>query len=192
MAAGPGGAVAGPSHREALARALVEDGDRLYGLALRVTRDADLAADAVQEAFATALEKIGDFRGEARLGTWLHRIVYTKAVDLLRRRGRERELPEEPAELGPEDKRLAHAPAWSRPPDELLLGRETRAALEQALGQLTPAQRAVFELKEVEERPTDEVAAILEMPPGTVRVHLHRARLKLRALLGQHFRRERV
>lgn len=193
MAAGPGaGAAAGPSHREALARVLVEDGDRLYGLALRVTRDADLAGDAVQEAFATALEKIDEFRGEARLGTWLHRIVYTKAIDLLRRRGRERELPEEPAELGPEDKLLAHAPAWSRPPDELLLGAETRAALERALGQLTPAQRAVFELKEFEGRPTDEVAAMLEMPPGTVRVHLHRARLKLRALLGEHLRRERV
>jgi RNA polymerase sigma-70 factor (ECF subfamily) len=61
--------------------------------------------------------------------------------------------------------------------------------LEKALGALTPVQRAIFELKEVEGRPTEEVGAILGMPPGTVRVHLHRARLKLRALLSEHFRR---
>ena len=76
-------------------RALVEHGDRLYALALRVTRDPDLAADALQEAFATALERAADFRGESSLGTWLHRIVYNKAIDLLRRRGRESALPDE-------------------------------------------------------------------------------------------------
>jgi RNA polymerase sigma-70 factor (ECF subfamily) len=53
-------------------------------------------------------------------------------------------------------------------------------------------QRAIFELKEVEGRPTEEVGAILGIPPGTVRVHLHRARLKLRALLSEHFRRGRA
>ncbi len=176
------------SRREALSRALGEEGDRLYALALRVTRDLDLAADAVQEAFATALEREDEFRGEARLGTWLHRIVYTKAIDLLRRRGREDPFPEDPADLGPEDERLGHAPSWSRPPDEILLGQEARAVLERALGALTPLQRAVFELREVEGRPTEKVGEILGLPAGTVRVHLHRARLRLRALLAEHFR----
>ena len=74
-----------PDVREALSRALVDQGDRLYALALRVTRDPDLAADAVQEAFAAALERAADFRGEASLGTWLHRIVYNKSIDLLRK-----------------------------------------------------------------------------------------------------------
>jgi RNA polymerase sigma-70 factor (ECF subfamily) len=61
-------------------------------------------------------------------------------------------------------------------------------AMERALDELTPLQRAVFELKEAEERPTSEVAEILDLTPGAVRVHLHRARLKLRARLGDHFR----
>ena len=183
----------GSPGREALTQALLEDGDRLYALALRITRDPDLAADAVQEAFANALEREGDFRGEARVGTWVHRIVYTKAIDLLRRRGREQPWPEEePAELASEDLALAHTPSWSHPPDEVLLGRETREALERALGELTPVQRAVFELREVEARPTGEVAEILGMPPGTVRVHLHRARLRLRARLSERFRRGRT
>jgi RNA polymerase sigma-70 factor (ECF subfamily) len=188
----PGGASAEPSRREALSKALVEEGDRLYALALRVTRNPDLAADAVQEAFATALERERGFRGESSLATWLHRIVYTKAIDLLRLHSREQPLPEgDPEGLGPEDDGLG-GPSWARPPDALLLGTETRAALERALGTLTPVQRAIFELKEAEGRPTDEVGAILGIPAATVRVHLHRARLKLRALLGGHFRQGRI
>ena len=175
--------------RAALSRALVEEGDRLYGLAFRVTRDPDLAADAVQEAFASALDHIDGFRGEARLSTWLHRIVFTKSIDLLRRRRREEPLPEQEAEkLTAEDLRLGRGPSSARPPDELLRGKETRAALEKALGRLTPLQRAVFELKETEGRPTAEVAEILGTAEPTVRVHLHRARLKLRDLLADHFR----
>ena len=54
--------------------------------------------------------------------------------------------------------------------------------------ELTPLQRLVFEMREVEGRATDEVADILSLPPGTVRVHLHRARMRLRARLSHHFR----
>jgi len=181
---------AGVARREALSLALVEHGDRLYSLALRITRDPDLASDAVQEAFATALQRVDEFRGEARLGTWLHRIVYTKAIDLLRARGREAPLPEEDGPVGhpPEEDRVGGSPTWSRPPDEILFGRETRQALDKALMELTPLQRLVFELREVEGRATEEVAEILSLPPGTVRVHLHRARMRLRARLAQHFR----
>jgi RNA polymerase sigma-70 factor, ECF subfamily len=178
-----------PGNREALSQALVDHGDRLYSLALRITRDRDLAADAVQEAFATALQRAAGFRGESSLGTWLHRIVYTKSIDLLRARGREAPLADEDSALpGSEDDRVGGAPTWSRPPDEILLGAETREALEKALAQITPMQRLVFELREVEGRDTDEVAAILDLPPGTVRVHLHRGRMRLRGLLAPHFR----
>jgi RNA polymerase sigma-70 factor (ECF subfamily) len=177
--------------RDALSRVLLEDGDRLYRLALRVTRDPDLAADAVQEAFASALQGVGEFRGEAGLGTWLHRIVYTKSIDLLRRRARETPLPEEESsEIGPEDLRLGHGPAWNRPPDDILFDTETRRALEEAVTTLTPLQRAVFELREMEGRSTEEAAEILGLEPGTVRVHLHRARLRLRNRLRPWFRGE--
>jgi RNA polymerase sigma-70 factor, ECF subfamily len=177
---------AAPADREALSQALVEHGDRLYALALRVTRDPDLAGDAVQEAFATALARIGDFRGESSLGTWLHRIVYNKSVDLLRQRGRQAPLADEDSE--PDDERLANLPAWSRPPDQILYGEETRRALDGALARLTPQQRAVFTLREMEGLTTDEVASMLDLEPGAVRVHLHRARLRLRSLLGEHFK----
>lgn len=177
-----------PADREALSQALVEHGDRLYSLALRVTRDPDLAGDAVQEAFASALERIGSFRGESSLGTWLHRIVYNKAIDLLRQRGRQAPLPAEESAAGAEEERLSQVPAWSRPPDQILDSEETRRALEEAMVRLTPQQRAVFTLREMEGLPTEEVASILDLEPGAVRVHLHRARLRLRSLLGEHFR----
>lgn len=174
--------------REALSGALVDHGDRLYSLALRITRSPDLASDAVQEAFATALARAEAFRGESSIGTWLHRIVYTKSIDLLRARGREAPLDDEDATGAGMEERIGGAPTWARPPDEILLGAETRQALQKALAELTAMQRLVFELREMEGRPTDEVASILSLPPGTVRVHLHRGRMKLRALLGLHFR----
>ena len=175
--------------RALLFRALDEHGDRLYAFALRMTRDPDLAADAVQEAFVSALRKFETFRGESNIATWLHRIVYTKAIDLIRQRGKESPLPEdEDRDYGADDERLARTPAWARPPDEILWGSQTKEALEVAMRQLTPLQRAVFTLREVDGMSTDEVASVLGMEPGTVRVHLHRSRLRLRGLLSDHFK----
>jgi RNA polymerase sigma-70 factor (ECF subfamily) len=170
--------------RSLLARALEVEGDRLYALALRVTGDRDLAADAVQDGFRAALEHVGEFRGEAALSTWLYRIVFNRAIDLLRRRSRERPLPdEEAAELTAED--LARARAASGPlSDDLLERQEARAAIDRALRDLGPRQRAVFELREIEGRSTQETARLLDLTPGAVRVHLHRARLALRARLA--------
>ena len=170
---------ASPTIREALERALVEDGDRLYALALRVTGNADLAADALQDAFATALERAGQFRGDAAPGTWLYRIVFNKSIDLLRSRSRE-----EPLDEGASGEEEAGRDVWSRPPDEILSSLQAREALDRALEALTPVQRAVFELREIEGRPTGEVAEIVGLPAGTVRVYLHRARLRLRQILG--------
>jgi RNA polymerase sigma-70 factor (ECF subfamily) len=176
--------------RDLLAHALEHDGDRLYALALRVTGDRDLAADAVQDAFRAALEHAGAFRGEAAIGTWLYRIVFNRAVDLLRRRGRERQLPEDAGELTAEDLRLTHAVAGPLP-DDLLQRQETQAALARAVQELGPQQRAVFELHEMDGRPTAEVAELLGLTPATVRVHLHRARLNLRARLSALWPKER-
>src|SRR5438128_223727 len=140
----------GPSAEEPRAllfRALEEHGDRLYAFALRMTRDPDLAADAVQEAFTSALHKFDAFRGESNVATWLHRIVYTKAIDLIRQRGKETPLPEdEDGLLGPDVDRLARVPAWARPPDEILWGSQTHEALEAAPRRRTPPPPAVCPL----------------------------------------------
>lgn len=170
--------------REALERVLRDEGDRLYGLALRVTREPDLARDAVQSAFAAALAGAEAFRGEAELSTWLYRITYNKAIDLLRTRAREVPLPEEDGDLGPGDVALAHAPSAWADPERALDTRRLRQDLEAALAALTPLQRAVFDLREAEGLPGAAVAERLGLSEGAVRVQLHRARLKLRARLA--------
>jgi RNA polymerase sigma-70 factor (ECF subfamily) len=168
--------------RDQLAHVLEHDGDRLYALALRVTGDRDLASDVMQDAFRAALEHAGDFRGDSSITTWLYRIIFNRAIDLVRRRRREQPLPDDEAELTAADLSLSHAPGPL--PDDLLERQETRAVLEQALETLGPQQRAVFELRELEGRTTNEVAEWLGLTPGAVRVHLHRARLNLRAKLS--------
>jgi RNA polymerase sigma-70 factor (ECF subfamily) len=176
----------GAERRAALGAVLETDGDRLYRLALRVTRDPDLARDAVQEAFTSALAALPRFRGEARLGTWLHRIVYTKSIDLLRQRRREEPLEDDGNALTAADALAAQAPFWTRPPDEQLASAETDEALKAALETLTPLQRAVFGLRELEGKSTEETAESLGLSAGAVRIHLHRARLRLRARLSEH------
>lgn len=165
----------------ALETALAQHGDRLYALARRVTGDPDLAADAVQAGFASALESADSFRGDAALATWLHRIVYNKSIDLLRARGREVPLGDDAA--AGSDRELAQAPSWARA-DGALAQAELTRALNTAYADLTPVQRAVFEMREEEGQTTEEVAAALGMNAGAVRLHLHRARLKLRARLS--------
>jgi RNA polymerase sigma-70 factor (ECF subfamily) len=170
------------SVRDMLAQALDRDGDRLYRLALRVTSDPDLAADVVQDAFRAALEHADEFRGDAAVTTWLYRIIYNRAIDLLRRRGREEPLPDDSDDLA---LALPAAGARAEPlPDDLLERQETRAALDRALAELAPQQRAVFELRDVEGRSAAEVGELLGLSPGAVRVSLHRARLSLRARLA--------
>jgi RNA polymerase sigma-70 factor (ECF subfamily) len=158
-------------------------------MALRVTRNADLAADAVQEGFTAALEKLDDFRGDSRLGTWIYRIVYNKAIDQLRRGAREQPLPDDEPDPPAGSVAPGHGVSWSSPPDEKLFSAETHAALEEALAELPPVQRAVFAMREIEGRPAAEVGRILNLPAGTVRVYLHRARLRLRERLGAYFER---
>lgn len=171
------------SVRDRLAQALVTEGDRLYGLALRVTGDRDLASDVVQEAFRSALEHAEEFRGDAALSTWLYRIVFNRAVDVLRRRNRERPLPDDVEELSAEELGLARSVRGPLP-DDLAEQAEARTAIDDAVRELGPQQRAVFELKEIEGRSTREVAEMLGLTPAHVRVQLHRARLKLRGKLA--------
>ena len=82
---------------------LNERSGRWYNACLRITRDADLAADAVQEALLKAWDRREEFRGEAALDTWIHRIALNAAIDLTRKRKRraEDELDPESFEAGP-------------------------------------------------------------------------------------------
>ncbi len=149
----------------------------VYTLALRLTRDPDLAADVAQEAFIRAWRALPRFRGESAFGTWLHRIVVNTAWTQRRRAGRHRhdELDESMA--------VMPADAWSAP-EASGERAELRATLNAALDRLPVGQRAVVVLKDVYDWSHEEIAEALDITVSASKVRLHRAHLRLRRVMG--------
>ena len=146
-------------------------GVRWYNACLRITRDADLAADAVQEALLKAWDRREEFRGDSELDTWIHRIALNAAIDLMRRR-----RPQAPDELDPD--RLVAAPAAS-PHGEYVqqaLGKDLIAAMQR----LTAMERQTFVLKHVEGWRLEEIAESLQTNANNIKQALFRAVRKLR------------
>ena len=147
----------------------------LWAIALRVLGDRDDAADAVQEALVSAYRGAGRFRGDSAVRTWLRRIAVNVCVDRLRY---ERVRPTVP---WPAD----DVPARHDPAREAV----TRLAVDAALALLPAEQRVAVVLVDVQGYPVAEVAAILRVPPGTVKSRCARGRARLAVLLG-HLRRD--
>jgi RNA polymerase sigma-70 factor (ECF subfamily) len=158
-------------HPDAFHAVLAERSKRWYNACLRITRDADLAADAVQTALLKAWDHRDEFRGEAALDSWIHRIALNSAIDLIRRRKTRAE-----DELDVE----AHAAApWASAENELVrdtLGRD----LTNAMQRLTALEQQVFLLKHIEGWRLDEIAESLQSNLNSVKNALFRAVQKLR------------
>jgi RNA polymerase sigma-70 factor (ECF subfamily) len=160
--------------REAFGELFRRHRDRLWSVALRTLRDAEDAADAVQDGMMRAYHAASGFRGDAAVGTWLHRIVVNVCLDRLRRRAR----------LGAQtlldEQRAADETAISDP----IESGELRLTLRAALATLPEDQRAAVVLVDMEGYPVDEAARLLGVPTGTVKSRCARARAKLAPLLA--------
>ncbi len=156
--------------------------DRLWAVALRTTGDPEDAADALQEAMIAAFRRAGSFRGDAAVTTWLHRIVVNACLDRLRRRKVRRADPL-PDDLDEHPGTLADG-ARVLDPADLLVDRERRARVLAALDTLPPDQRAALVLVDMEGYRVEEVAAILDCAPGTVKSRCSRGRARLLPLLA--------
>jgi len=150
---------------------LSERSVRWYNACLRITRDADLAADAVQEALLKAWDRRDEFRGESELDTWIHRIALNAAIDLMRRR-----RPQAMDELEPE--RLVAAAAAS-PHSEYVQEALTKD-LVSAMQRLTTMERQTFVLKHIEGWRLEEIAESLHTNANNTKQALFRAVRKLR------------
>jgi RNA polymerase sigma-70 factor (ECF subfamily) len=161
---------------------------RLYTMVRRMLRDEDDAQEVVQETFLSAVEKIGDFRGEAPFSGWLTRIAANHALKVLRKR---KGLPTEPYVEEPDDDAPIPRPAfvapWGDSPEHLLARKETREHLDEALAHLPESYRAVFILRDLEGLSVKETAEALGIREGNVKVRLLRARLALREELTRRF-----
>lgn len=151
---------------------LAERSPRWYAACLRITRDAALAEDAVQDALLKAWDKRAAFRGEAELDTWIHRIAVNAAIDLMRRL---RPLTAE-AEIDIEATD-ASTPVETRHAEEL------GASLETAMRGLTELERCCFVLKHIEQWRLIEIADELKISQDSIKQALFRALRKLRGAL---------
>ncbi len=154
--------------------------DRLWAVALRTTGDREDAADAVQDALISAFRRAESFRGDAQVSTWLHRIVVNACLDRMRRqKSRPTDpLPEDEDRIGAlADRSLAGDPAEAG---------ERRADVMSALAELSEEQRTAIVLVDMEGYSVDEVAALMDCAPGTVKSRCARGRARLVPLLAQY------
>jgi RNA polymerase sigma-70 factor (ECF subfamily) len=164
---------------------------RLLALARRIVGNDEDARDVVQDGFFSAFRHLDRFAGDARLSTWLHRIVVNTALMKLRTRRRKPEESIEP--LLPAFLADGHHAekftAWNIPADALLSRKETRQAVRRRIDELPESFRTVLLLRDIEGLSTEETARLLEMTPNAVKIRLHRARQALRTLLAPTFAR---
>ncbi len=159
--------------REAFRRIVETYRNRAYGLALRIVGSEPDAEEAAQDAFVRVWRALPQFRGESKFSTWLYRVVVRCAYDasarIRARRGRETPLDDA---ADPGAAAAAGMPSVAVDPEAG--ARERRVA--RLLESLTEVQRAAVTLYYFEDRSVEEVARALDLPEGTVKTHLHRAR----------------
>jgi RNA polymerase sigma-70 factor (ECF subfamily) len=148
---------------------------RVYSITLRMTGNGEDARDAMQEVFISALRALRSFRGDAQLSTWIHRVAVNASLDVLRKRKRHAAGPLEEAgdrasdEVGPEDAAARAARARD---------------VQRALLEVSAEHRAVLILHDLQDLDYAETGAALDIPVGTVKSRLHRARMEMARLLG--------
>jgi RNA polymerase sigma-70 factor (ECF subfamily) len=157
----------------------------LFRAARAILRDDAEAEDAVQEAWLRAYRSLDSFRGEAKLSSWLVRIVVNEALGRLRKRARRAEVVPLHGGAG-EGEREPEVAMHEHDGPEHLTGRgEMRRLLEAKIDALPEAFRVVFVLRAVQELSVEEAAAALQIPEATVRTRFFRARSLLREALSQ-------
>jgi RNA polymerase sigma-70 factor (ECF subfamily) len=154
--------------------------ERLYHSVYRLVENAEDAQDVVQEAFLNAYQSLDGFKGDALFFTWLYRIAMNTAISFKRKHramarietGSSGEMSLEPLD-----------PSVASRPEHALEQAELESRVRHALTQLSPEHRAVLVMKDMEGQKYETMAEVLQVPIGTIRSRLHRARLELRTLL---------
>ena len=178
--------------KERAYRELVRRYERpIFALLFRMVRDRELAEDLSQETFVKALNAIESYRPEFKFSSWIFKIANNAAIDHLRRRELDTlSLEGSPHAVTPEAVEATALQIGSKGETalDMVEAKELGAEIEAAIATLRPEYRACILLRHVEDRPYDEIAEILDLPLGTVKTYIHRARNELREALA-HLRR---
>ena len=157
---------------------------KLFRTARAILKNDEEAEDAVQEGYLLAYRAMANFRGDAKLSTWLVRIIANEAIGRFRKRSRSAEVIRLDGRLPENITEDDMNPSQSERPEGIASRAETRKLLESKIDELPDAYRAVFVLRAIEEMSVEETAAALDIPEATVRTRFFRARNLLRAALS--------
>jgi RNA polymerase sigma factor (sigma-70 family) len=160
--------------------------DLVYNTALGIVQNSADAEDVAQEVFIQVYRSIDQFKGDARLSTWIYRITTTKALDHIRSRKRKKRFAFITSLFGPNDE-LVHEPVDFQHPGVALDRKEQAALLFQMINQLPENQKVAFTLHKTEELSYQEIADVMQLSVSAVESLLFRARQNLRKLLEKHY-----
>jgi len=173
--------------RRAFAELVESSSPKVYALGLRMLGNEQDAEDILQETYLKAYKALPNFEKRSSVSTWLFRIAANEALMQLRKRQagvnlieieKDEENDEAPMEIID----------WCCLPEQEMVSTETRAMLNNAAGELSPALRLVFQLRDVDGFSISETAEILGISEDAVKTRLVRARLKLREELSAYFK----
>jgi len=159
----------------------------VFSLVYRMVRDRTLAEDLAQEAFIRAFNAIGSYKTSYKFSNWILKIANNHTIDYLRKRKLDTiSIDGSPHASSPEEVSQTRLviPSEDEDPHEYLEHKELGGQIETAIGELREEYRTVVLLRHVEGHSYDEIADIMDLPLGTVKTYLHRARGELKARLA--------
>jgi RNA polymerase sigma-70 factor, ECF subfamily len=159
----------------------------VFSLVYRMVRDREQAEDIAQETFVKVFNHLGSYNPKYKFSSWIFKIASNLAIDHLRKKEPETiSLDGSRNAVTDEQMEATRITVASRDenPEEFLEARELGAEIEQAIGQLRAEYRTAILLRHVEGRPYEEIAEIMDVPLGTVKTYIHRARTELRGTLA--------
>ena len=160
--------------REAFGALVEQYRDNVYRLAYRMCGNAYDADEAAQEAFVAAWRALPNFRGDAKFSTWLYRLTTNAAIDVMRREKRHQTVG---------DGEMVDLADDADSPQETVERTEQQEAMQKALATLSEEYREVLLLRYMEELDYAEIAEVLQLPSGTVKSRINRAKAALKTAL---------
>ncbi|MFC1475752.1 sigma-70 family RNA polymerase sigma factor [Candidatus Zixiibacteriota bacterium] len=168
--------------QEAYKKLLERHRHAIFHIAYKIVRNSEEAADLVQETFMKAFGSLATYRFEYRFSTWLYRIAANNAIDMLRKRKIEALSLDRPVETKDGTVEL-QLPDWTHNPEFDFTRKQRRISIEEAIEALPDKYREVIVFRHNEDKSYDEIARILDIPVGTVKARIFRARELLKKKL---------
>jgi len=159
----------------------------VFSFIFRMVRDRELAEDLAQDTFVRAFDRLAQYDPGYKFSSWLFKVGHNLTVDHIRRRELDTVSIHGAPDAVTSDQQEATSVTLESEferPDELLEARELGASIEEAIERLRPEYRTAILLRHVEGYSYDEISEVMEIPLGTVKTYIHRARAELQDMLG--------